>query len=84
MTLENRYAIRRFLLKTWLLGVFALAQGRHSIALTLSMLFGTASLIDVCLALYGGTRFQRYQLTYWDEAVAFALFSLLAIAIMSQ
>lgn len=84
MSSQNLYVIRRFILKTGLLTLFALAQWRHGIALTLGILFGTASMIDIGLALYGRTPFRRYQLSYWDEAVAFTLMSCLATAIAIQ
>lgn len=77
----NRYALQRFALKTAILTVFGLAQWRHGIALTLGVLFGMASMIDIGLAIYAKTPFRRSRLTYWDEAVAFTLMSCIATVI---
>lgn len=84
MTPENRYVIRRFILKTGILSVFALAQWRHSAAATLGILFGMASMVDIGLALYAKTPFRRSRLTYWDEAAAFTFMSCIATVIATR
>lgn len=81
---ENRYAVQRFALKTAILTVFAAAQWRHGLALTLGVLFGMASMIDIGLALYAKTPFSRSRLTYWDEAAAFTLMSCVATVIATR
>mgnify|MGYP006956612949 CR=1 FL=1 len=81
MDRANRYVIQRFLLKTAILTLFAVAQWRHGVAATLGVLFGMASMIDIGLALFGKTPLRRSRLTYWDEAVAFLLLSSVATAV---
>ncbi len=81
---ENRYVIRGFALKKIILAAFALPQWRHGVALTLSILFGIASLIDVGLNFFARTPLRYTKLTYWDEAAAFALMSGIAVVIATR
>jgi hypothetical protein len=50
MTLENRYVVQRFILKAIILTIFASLQWRRGILLTVAMLFGFTSMMDVGLA----------------------------------
>lgn len=72
---ENRYVLRRFALKTGILSVFALAQWRQGVAITLAILFGISGMLNAAIALYRRSPMRGRCLNYWDEAAAFTLLS---------
>lgn len=81
MSAEDRYIARRFALKVGILALCALAQWKNGYALTLAILFGIASVIDMALAFYQGVTLRWSRLSYWDETIAFALMSGIATII---
>ena len=71
MSFENRYVVRRFILKVIILAVFAAVQWPHGNLFTIALLFGFAGVTDIGLALLARTPFRHTCLTYWDEAAVF-------------
>jgi hypothetical protein len=79
----NRYALTRFALKCAFFIFVASLQGRWGFAQTLASLLFLAALLDIGIALVRQIPFRARALSYWHEAAASFLTSLLVIWTMA-
>lgn len=71
MIADNLYVIKRFVLKTLLLGSFSLLHGRGETLRTAGIFFLMAAILDAGLASMRHERLSLRRLSHWDESVGF-------------